>query len=160
MADSDFTHLDESGRAKMVDVGAKQETIREARAVGVIKMKHDTLKAVLEGAIKKGDVLAVAQVAAITAVKKTSDIIPMCHPLRIAGVDVEFNPDEAESSISVAVTVKAIDRTGVEMEALTGVAAALLTIYDMCKALEKDMIIEDIKLLRKTGGKSGIWERS
>lgn len=159
MAEKEFTHLDEAGRAKMVDVGGKSETERKAIAFGRITMDKETLQAILAGRVKKGDVLAVAQVASIGAVKKTSDLIPMCHPLRISGVDVDFSPDEAGPWIDVTVTVRAIDRTGVEMEALTGVATALLTVYDMCKALQKDMVISDIKLLHKSGGKSGVWER-
>lgn len=153
----DITHLDDEGRARMVDVGAKAESLRIARASGKISMNLSTLEAITAGKITKGDVLAVAQVAAVTAVKQTAVLIPMCHPLRISGVSVKFTQDIDLPGIRVEVEVKAIDRTGVEMEAMTGTAVALLTIYDMCKALQRDMIVGDILLEYKAGGKSGEW---
>lgn len=152
---SDFTHFDPSGRARMVDVAAKDETQRSATAWGSIALNPETFRAVLEGRLKKGDVLGTAQIAGILAAKQTPGLIPMCHPLMISGVDMEFTPEEASSSISITATVRCTGRTGVEMEALTAVSVAALTIYDMCKALQKDMVIGPIRLLSKTGGKSG-----
>ena len=155
---SDFTHFGEHGRAKMVDVSEKALTTREAVAQGTVMMKPETLKRIKTGGIKKGDVLAVAQVAGIMAAKKTHELVPMCHPLQITGVDIDFaikDPDQIE----VKATVRTTDRTGVEMEALTAVSVAALTIYDMCKAVDRAMIINDIKLMKKSGGKSGVYER-
>lgn len=152
---SELTHLNEEGRAKMVDVSAKDDTLRQAIARGEVHMKPDTLQLIKNGGVKKGDVLAVAQVAAVMAAKRTSDIIPMCHPLLLTGVDVKFRLDEKESKVLIEATVRLTGKTGVEMEALTAVSAAALTIYDMCKAVDRSMAIEHIRLVAKSGGKSG-----
>lgn len=153
----EFTHFNNEGHAKMVDVTDKDSTNRCAIAVGSIYMNSETVKAIVGGTVKKGDVLSVAQVAGIMAAKRTSDVIPMCHPLMITGVDISF--DIREEEIGIKATVKCKGETGVEMEALTAVSVAALTIYDMCKALQKDMIIGEIKLLEKSGGKSGDYKR-
>ncbi|MEA4973851.1 Cyclic pyranopterin monophosphate synthase [bioreactor metagenome] len=154
-----LTHINEQGRARMVDVSQKEETLRTAEACGVIYMNEDTINRIKDGGIKKGDVLAVAQVGGIMAAKKTSDIIPMCHPINTTGIDINFIINN--NSIEIYSTVKCKGETGVEMEALTAVSAAALTIYDMCKAVQKDMVIGEIKLLKKTGGKSGdyCWQK-
>ena len=152
---SELTHLNEEGRAKMVDVSAKDDTLRQAIARGEVHMKPDTLQLIKNSGVKKGDVLAVAQVAAVMAAKRTSDIIPMCHPLLLTGVDVKFRLDEKESKVLIEATVRLTGKTGVEMEALTAVSAAALTIYDMCKAVDRGMAIEHIRLVAKSGGKSG-----
>lgn len=154
-----LTHIDESGRAKMVDVGAKAETQREATAEGIVRMKPQTLELIKSGQIKKGDVLSVAQVAGVMGAKRTPDLIPMCHPIQITGVDFSFTINDRESSITIGATVRTFGRTGVEMEALTAVSTAALTIYDMCKAVDKGMVIDGIALVRKSGGKSGLYER-
>jgi len=156
----ELTHFDEEGRSRMVDVTEKDVTFRVAVAGGKIYMKKETLKRILDKNIEKGDVLAVARVAAIMGLKKTSYLIPMCHPLNITGADVYFEPDIEKSCIEIKVSVKLSGKTGVEMEALTGVSIAALTIYDMCKAIDKEMIISDIMLLSKSGGKSGEFVRS
>lgn len=153
--DGELTHFDAAGRPRMVDVSDKDSTRREAYAAGEVVMDPSTLARIKAGAMKKGDVLAVAQVAAIMAVKDTGRIIPMAHPLNITGVDVDFSLDEAECKIRIGVKVRLKGRTGVEMEALTGVSAAALTIYDMCKAVDKNMSIQNIMLLEKKGGRSG-----
>lgn len=150
-----LTHFDEDGKAIMVDVTEKKETKRVAVTSGKITMNLETYNRVKEGTIEKGDVLGVARVAGIMAAKKTNDLIPMCHPLFLTGVEVEFNFLDGELAIEARVTVKTFGKTGVEMEALTAVSTTLLTIYDMCKAMDKSMIISDIKLCKKTGGKSG-----
>ncbi|HNZ82274.1 MAG TPA: cyclic pyranopterin monophosphate synthase MoaC [Sedimentibacter sp.] len=155
----DLTHINEQGRAKMVDVSSKEETLREAAAYGCVYMKSETLQRIKEGTIKKGDVLSVAQVAGIMASKKTSDIIPMCHPIMISGCDISFNLNFDENKVEITSTVKTTGQTGVEMEALTAVAAAGLTIYDMCKAIDREMIVSDVMLMKKSGGKSGTFER-
>lgn len=155
----DLTHINEQGRAKMVDISDKKETFREAVAYGNIYMKKETLEKIKEGAVKKGDVLSVAQVAGIMGLKKTSDIIPMCHPIMISGCDIKFNLNFDENKVEITATVKNIGQTGVEMEALTAVAVAGLTIYDMCKAIDREMIISDIMLMKKLGGSSGLFER-
>ena len=155
----DLTHINEQGRAKMVDVSSKEETLREAVAYGCVYMKRETLQRIKEGTIKKGDVLSVAQVAGIMASKKTSDIIPMCHPIMISGCDINFNLNFDENKVEITSTVKTTGQTGVEMEALTAVAAAGLTIYDMCKAIDREMIVSNIMLMKKSGGKSGTFER-
>ena len=155
----DLTHINEQGRAKMVDVSSKEETLREAVAYGCVYMKSETLQRIKEGTIKKGDVLSVAQVAGIMASKKTSDIIPMCHPIIISGCDINFNLNFDENKVEITSTVKTTGQTGVEMEALTAVAAAGLTIYDMCKAIDREMIVSDVMLMKKSGGKSGTFER-
>jgi cyclic pyranopterin monophosphate synthase len=156
---SDFTHFNEEGRARMVDVTAKDETVREAIARGYIYMNPETLRAIQEGKLSKGDVLGVAQVAAVMGVKNTSNLIPMCHPLIICGVNVTFNLDFQNNRVEIQASVKITGKTGVEMEALTGVSVAALTIYDMCKAIDKDMVIDGICLMKKTGGKSGTYIR-
>lgn len=152
---SDLTHLDDSGAARMVDVGAKAETQREAVATGRIVMSPQAAAAIRDGLVKKGDVLAVARVAGIMAAKKTSDLIPLCHPLALTKVTLDLVPDE--TGVTATATVALTGRTGVEMEALTAVSVALLTIYDMAKALDKAMAIEGIRLNSKAGGKSGNW---
>jgi cyclic pyranopterin phosphate synthase len=153
---SPFTHLDPSGRPHMVDVGDKADTNREATARGRVTMQPATLAAILAGQIAKGDVLATAQVAAVMAAKRTWEIIPLCHPLLLTGVSVAFAPDGATSAVDITVTVRTTGKTGVEMEALTAVSAAALTIYDMCKAIDAAMRISDVRLTRKSGGKSGL----
>lgn len=152
---SPLTHFDASGQAHMVDVGAKEPTHRMARATGRIHMQPDTFALIESGSAKKGDVLGVARVAAIQATKKCSDLIPLCHPLPLTKVAVEFMLDATQSSITITVQAETVGRTGVEMEALTGVMTGLLTIYDMCKAVDRGMRIEGVSLLEKLGGKSG-----
>ena len=151
----EFTHFNESGHAKMVDVSAKEATLRTASAAGFVSMTKETLALVTEGRIKKGDVLGVAQVAGIMAAKKTSDLIPMCHPVPITGADITFRISDDPSGIEIKAEVRCKGETGVEMEALTAVSVAALTIYDMCKAVERGIRIGDIRLLAKSGGKSG-----
>lgn len=151
----DFTHFNESGRARMVDVGQKDDTERVARAACYVEMKRETLSAITEGRIKKGDVLAVAQVGGIMAAKRTYELIPMCHNILITGCDIDFEIDREKSRIHIMSTVKTMGKTGVEMEALSAAAACALTIYDMCKAIDREMIIGDLKLMEKDGGKSG-----
>ena len=152
---ADFTHLDPSGRPQMVDVSDKDETRRESTARGRVLMRRETLLAIEGGQIKKGDVLATAQVAAVMAAKRTWEIIPLCHPLLLTGVSVSFDLDHDGNAVDVSATVKTTGKTGVEMEALTAVSAAALTVYDMCKAIDPAMRIADIRLVRKSGGKSG-----
>jgi cyclic pyranopterin phosphate synthase len=153
-----LTHFDVRGRAHMVDVAAKGETARIARAGGRICMRPATLRQIARGSSKKGDVLGVARVAAIQAAKRTSELIPLCHPLALTNISVEFELKRKASAVDCAVNVATVGRTGVEMEALTAVAAALLTIYDMCKAMDRGMRLQDIRLLEKKGGKSGHWK--
>ena len=152
-----LTHFDAAGQAHMVDVGAKAETSRVARAQGHIRMAPATFALIESGSAKKGDVLGIARIAAIQASKRTADLIPLCHPLALTRVAAEFTLDASRHRVTMAVTAETLGRTGVEMEALTAVAVGLLTIYDMCKAADRGMIIEDIRLLEKTGGKSGHW---
>ena len=152
-----LTHFDKNGRAKMVDVSGKAETLREAIVCGSIHMKKDTFKKIMSGKIAKGDVLSVAKVAGIMAAKKTSDIIPMCHPLNISHIDINFYPCEKENRIDIEAKVKIEAKTGVEMEGFVAVAASCLTIYDMCKAIDRGMVISNIHLVKKTGGKSGTY---
>jgi len=154
-----LTHFDESGRARMVDVSAKDVTTRIAIASGEIHMQPQTLEHIQQGKLKKGDVLAVADVAAVMGAKKTPDLIPMCHPLMLSGIDVSFTELEENCGLKVAVSVKCNGKTGVEMEAFTAVSTALLTIYDMCKAVDKGMCITAIQLEEKKGGKSGNFKR-
>jgi len=156
---SKLTHFNEEGRAKMVEVGHKLNTQRVAVCKGSIKMKPETLQRIMKDNIDKGDVLAVAQVAGIMAAKRTSDLIPMCHNLFLSGADIQFQIDQEASCIHIFASVKTTGKTGVEMEALTAVSATALTIYDMCKAVDKEMTITDICLLRKSGGKSGDYAR-
>ncbi|MBU4440213.1 MAG: cyclic pyranopterin monophosphate synthase MoaC [Acetobacterium sp.] len=153
----EFTHFNEAGRSKMVDVTEKKSTERVAIAKGSIAMKKETLQKVIDGQMKKGDVLGVAQIAGIMGVKRTADLIPMCHNIFISGSDINFQIDEENSRILIEATVKNTGQTGVEMEALTAVSVAALTIYDMCKAVDKEMTIENIYLAKKTGGKSGVF---
>ncbi|MEK6266837.1 MAG: cyclic pyranopterin monophosphate synthase MoaC [Clostridium sp.] len=155
----EFTHINEEGRAKMVDVSEKCDTVRVAIAVGSISMKKETLERIKEGTISKGDVLAVAQVGGIMGAKSTSQIIPMCHAIMISGCDISFKIDIENSKIEITATTKTVGKTGIEMEALTAVSVAALTIYDMCKAIDREMVINNIMLLKKSGGKSGIFER-
>ncbi|MBP1889029.1 cyclic pyranopterin phosphate synthase [Clostridium moniliforme] len=153
--DKKFNHFDKEGNAVMVDVTEKNKTERVAIATGKVKASKETIALIKKGEIGKGDVLGVARVAGIMAIKKTSDLIPMCHPLMISGCSINFEIDEENSEIIITSKVKIFEKTGVEMEALTGVSVAALTIYDMCKAVDKKMVIEDIHLVKKTGGKSG-----
>ncbi len=153
----EFTHFDAAGRAHMVDIGEKPKTHRMAKARGSIRMLPATLKLILQGDAKKGDVLGIARVAAIQASKRTSDLIPLCHPISLTKVGVEFEIDKANTTVHCTVTTETVGRTGVEMEALTATSVALLTIYDMCKAVDRGMVMGEIKLLEKMGGKSGRW---
>jgi cyclic pyranopterin phosphate synthase len=155
-----LTHFDKKGQAHMVDVGQKEITVREAVARGEIRMQPDTLDLILGGRAKKGDVLGVARIAAIMGAKRTPDLIPLAHPLPLTSVKVEFFPDKERSLIEIEATVKVSARTGVEMEALTAVACAGLTIYDMCKAVDRGMVISEIRLMEKSGGRSGHFKRS
>jgi cyclic pyranopterin monophosphate synthase len=157
---ADLTHFDEAGRAHMVDVSAKPDTAREAIAAGTVCMRSGTLALVRDGRMIKGDVLAVAQVAGVMAAKNTPQLIPMCHPLLLTGVDLAFHLDEPSGHIDIRATVRTVGRTGAEMEALAAVSAAALTIYDMCKAVDREMTIERVRLVRKSGGKSGTFERA
>ncbi|MBX9704849.1 MAG: cyclic pyranopterin monophosphate synthase MoaC [Gammaproteobacteria bacterium] len=154
---SNLTHFDSSGQAHMVDVGAKNETHRIAKATGSIHMEPATLALILEGNAKKGDVLGIARIAAIQGSKRTSDLIPLCHPISLTKVAVEFTVHAESNEISCEVTAETYGKTGVEMEALTATSVALLTIYDMCKAVDRGMQIVNISLLEKSGGKSGHW---
>lgn len=154
-----LTHIDKKGKASMVDVTAKDITMREAVAKGSVFMQQGTLKVVLANEIKKGDVLGVARIAGIMAAKRTSEMIPLCHPLNITSVDISFEPVREKNCIDITATVKVSSQTGVEMEALTAVSVAALTIYDMCKAIDKGMTISGIRLMKKTGGKSGTYIR-
>lgn len=155
----ELTHINGQGRAKMVDVSQKEETLREAVAFGNVYMKKETLEKIREGTIKKGDVLSVAQVAGIMGAKKTPDIIPMCHPIMISGCDINFSLNFEKNRVEITAEVRNTGQTGVEMEALTAVSAAGLTIYDMCKAIDREMVVSGIQLIKKSGGKSGVFER-
>lgn len=155
----DFTHFNDEGRARMVDVGEKGITPRTAVAAGQVLLNRATFDLIRSGGVKKGDVLTVAQVAGIMGAKRTPDIIPMCHPIPLNGVDLSLTLDESRLSVEITATVRVDGRTGVEMEALTAVSVAALTVYDMCKAVQKDMVISDIRLLKKTGGVHGDFER-
>ena len=157
--DNELTHFNAAGRARMVDVSDKPETERVATAAGRIIMAPETLARIEAGTIGKGDVLAVAQVAGIMAAKKTWEFIPMCHPLLLDGIDISFAIDRDAVAVEIRATVKTTGRTGVEMEALSAVAGAALTIYDMCKAIDRGMCVENIRLLRKSGGRSGVFAR-
>ena len=152
-----LTHFDEAGAARMVDVGAKPETERVAVATGTVTMAPATATAVRAGKLHKGDVLGVARLAGINGAKKTPELIPLCHPLRLTGVDLELHV--IGNVVHITATVRAFDRSGVEMEALTAVSAAALTVYDMCKAIDRGMVISEIRLEEKRGGKSGTWKR-
>ena len=152
-----LTHFDATGQAHMVDVGAKQETHRIAVASGSIRMKPETLAIILSGTAKKGDVLGIARIAAIMGAKRTSDLVPLCHPLALTRVTVDFSTDEAASSVHCTAQVETYGKTGVEMEALTAVQVGLLTVYDMCKAVDRGMVMTNIRVMEKHGGKSGGW---
>ena len=152
-----LTHFDATGQAHMVDVGAKQDTHRIAVAAGTIRMKPETLALVQSGNAKKGDVIGIARIAAIMASKRTSDLVPLCHPLPITRVAVDFEVDAAASSVHCRAQVETIGKTGVEMEALTAVQVGLLTVYDMCKAVDRGMVMTNVRVLEKHGGKSGDW---
>lgn len=156
---SDFTHFNEQGRAKMVNVGDKPETVRTAVAAGRVLVNRQTFELVRTGGMKKGDVLTVAQVAGVMGAKRTPDIIPMCHPVMLDGIDLTLSLDEIRCSVEIEARVSCAGRTGVEMEALTAVTTAALTVYDMCKAVQKDMVISDIRLISKTGGVHGDFKR-
>jgi cyclic pyranopterin monophosphate synthase len=157
---SDLTHFDDKGQAHMVDVGEKDITEREAIAKSSITMKDETFQLIRDGKAKKGDVLAVARLAGIMAAKKTSDLIPLCHPLALTKVTVDFGMDEENSRVEITTLCRLKGRTGVEMEALTAASVAALTIYDMCKAVDKGMVISDTRLIHKSGGKSGTFDAS
>jgi cyclic pyranopterin phosphate synthase len=157
MSEKQLSHIDDAGRARMVDVTAKDETLRVAVAKGRVVMRPETLRLLLRGEIAKGNVLTTAQVAGTMAAKKTSELIPMCHPLLLTGIDVELTPDEAASAVEITATVRTTGKTGVEMEALTAVSVAALTVYDMCKAVDRGMRVDGVRLVSKTGGKSGDW---
>ncbi|WP_346353776.1 cyclic pyranopterin monophosphate synthase MoaC [Azotosporobacter soli] len=154
-----LTHFNEAGKAHMVDVSEKNETLRQAVAEGRVVMAPETLELVKAGAMGKGDVLGVAQVAGVMAAKRTWELIPMCHPLLLTGIDVAFTLNEAEAAVDITATVRTTGKTGVEMEALTAVSVAALTIYDMCKAVDKAMTVEYVRLTAKSGGKSGDYLR-
>ena len=156
---SKFTHIDENGHVKMVDVTGKQPTVRVAVAGGSIEMKPATLKMIADQKVKKGNVLETARIAGIMAAKKTSELIPMCHPLNLTHVQVDFRPEKTKHRIAIEASVRTIDQTGVEMEALIAVSTAALTIYDMCKSYDREMTISAIRLLEKSGGKSGTFKR-
>lgn len=156
---SDFTHFNEEGRAKMVDVGDKPESRRTAVAAARVLVNRDTFNLIKSGGMKKGDVLTVAQIAGIMGAKRTPDLIPMCHPIIIDGVNMTLSLDEDRCSVVIEASVSVAGRTGVEMEALTAVSTAALTVYDMCKAVQKDMVITDIRLISKTGGVHGDFTR-
>lgn len=156
---SDFTHFNDQGRAKMVDIGEKPISQRTAVAAGRVLVNDTTFALIQSGGIKKGDVLTVAQIAGVMGAKRTPDIIPMCHPLLIDGINLELTLDEGRKSVEIRATVSCDGRTGVEMEALTAVSTAALTVYDMCKAVQKDMVITDIRLVSKTGGVHGEYLR-
>ena len=155
----DFTHFNDKGRARMVDVSAKDETDRVAVACGRVLVNADTFALIRSGGMKKGDVLTTAQIGGIMGAKRTSEIIPMCHNVPLSGVDIDFQMNEAEHAVEITATAKCSGQTGVEMEALTAVSVAALTVYDMCKAVQRDIVIDRICLLRKSGGKSGDFVR-
>jgi cyclic pyranopterin monophosphate synthase len=156
-APSPLTHFDAAGQAHMVDVGAKAETHRVARATGVIRMQPATFALIAEGRAKKGDVIGVARIAAIQGAKRTAELVPLCHPLPITRVAVDFTLDEARAEVRCTAQVETLGRTGVEMEALCAVQVGLLTVYDMCKAADRGMVIDGVRVLEKHGGKSGAW---
>ena len=160
MSDStpQLSHIDDAGRARMVDVTPKDETLRIAVAKGRIVMQPETLRLLMRGEVAKGNVLTTAQIAGVMAAKKTSELIPMCHPLLLTGIDVDLTPDEAASAVEITATVRTTGKTGVEMEALTAATVAGLTVYDMCKAVDRGMRIEAVRVVHKSGGKSGTFE--
>lgn len=157
---AEFTHLDDQGRVRMVDVTDKSATVRTAVAGAEVRMRPDTFELIRDQKVKKGNVLETARIAGIMAAKRTSDLIPMCHPLNITHVQIDFQPDENSHRIAIRSSVRAVDQTGVEMEALTAAAVTALTIYDMCKSNDREMTITGIQLIEKSGGKSGTYKRS
>ncbi|MDD4335289.1 MAG: cyclic pyranopterin monophosphate synthase MoaC [Desulfotomaculaceae bacterium] len=157
---SGLTHLDEQGQARMVEVGGKEITRREAVARGEVSMRPETLELILAGKVSKGEVFGLARVAGIMAAKKTPDLIPLCHPLALTGVDVHFRPDRERSKVEIEAKARMTGQTGIEMEALTAVSVAALAIYDMCKAVDREMVIGAIRLVHKSGGKSGVFQRA
>lgn len=157
---SKLTHFDERGRARMVDVGAKAQSERRAIAEGRISMSAETLALILAGGHKKGDVIGVARIAGIMGAKRTADLVPLCHPLALTRIEIECEPDTEACAVACRATVETRGQTGVEMEALTAVQITLLTIYDMCKAVDRGMVMSEIKLVEKSGGKSGTWTRA
>ncbi|MDO4581322.1 MAG: cyclic pyranopterin monophosphate synthase MoaC [Bacillota bacterium] len=159
MSEQRLTHLDDKGRAHMVDVSAKSATLRIATARGWVQMQSETLRLIESRGVAKGDVLAVAQVAAIMAAKRTPELIPMCHPLQLSAISMDFALDHQLNRVNIEATVRCTGKTGVEIEALTAVSVAGLTIYDMCKAVDRAMVIGDIRLMMKSGGKSGVYQR-
>ena len=159
MSENVLTHLDEKGQARMVDVSAKAHTERAATATATIFMQPETLTMIVEGKHKKGDVMATARIAGIMAAKRTPDLIPMCHPLMITSVKVELIPDLEKSCVVINATCKTVGQTGIEIEALLSASTAALTLYDMCKAVDRGMVVNEVKLLEKVGGKSGHWQR-
>lgn len=156
---AEFSHFNEQGRAWMVDVSEKQETARAAIAAGEVLVNRETFELIKTSGLAKGDVLGTAQIGGIMGAKHTPDLIPMCHPIMISGIDIDFNLNEDKPAVEIVATAKCTGVTGVEMEAMTAVSIAALTVYDMCKAVQKDMVITNIRLLKKTGGKSGTFER-
>ena len=159
MVKEKLTHIDERGRARMVDVSEKPETVREAIAEGSLRMRPETLALIRDNALKKGDALMAAQIAGIQAAKRTAELIPFCHPLPLEHISIDFDLDEEYPGVHIRAAVRTTGKTGVEMEALTAVSVAALTIYDMAKSAEKGMVIEETRLVKKTGGKSGDYER-
>lgn len=157
---NELTHIDSEGRVRMVDVTEKDAGSRRATARGRVTLRPETLGAILEGTTRKGNVMETARIAGVMAAKKTADLIPMCHPLAVTHVQVDFSPDRAEGAIFIEASVRIVGRTGVEMEALTAVSIAALTIYDMCKSMDREMTISDIRLIEKSGGKSGTFVRT
>ena len=155
----DLSHVDDYGKAHMVDVGDKPDTVREARARGAVVMQLSTLELIQRNALQKGDVLAVAKIAGIMAAKRTSELIPLCHPLPLTSIDLTFDLDANAGRINIESMARVTGKTGVEMEALTAVAAAALTVYDMCKAVDREMYITDVRLIAKRGGRSGVFRR-
>jgi cyclic pyranopterin phosphate synthase len=155
---SGFTHFDEQGKARMVDVSGKEATERVATARGRVRLQPETLALIEQGQVAKGDVLSVARLAGIMGAKRTPDLIPLCHPLALSAVSVDLTLDRPGSAIEISATCRLVGRTGVEMEALTAVAVAALTVYDMCKSVDRGMVLTDIRLVQKSGGKSGSWE--
>ncbi len=155
---SGFTHFDEQGKARMVDVSGKEATERVATARGRVRLQPETLALIEQGQVAKGDVLSVARLAGIMGAKRTPDLIPLCHPLALSAVSVDLTLDRAGPAIEITATCRLVGRTGVEMEALTAVAVAALTVYDMCKSVDRGMVLTDIRLVQKSGGKSGSWE--
>jgi len=155
MVEKKLSHMDESGRPRMVDITGKADTVRQAVVKGIVRMQPATFQMIKQGGTAKGDVLSVAQLAGTMAAKRTPELIPLCHPILLENINIEFSPDEKTSTIEITTTVKSSGKTGVEMEAMTATAVAALTIYDMCKAVDRGMKIDNIRLVKKSGGKSG-----